>query len=89
MGTATVFFNPRCTQFASYQTHRRVVKGTKLNSHPNVLSVIRVSRGLFPVCIMSPWMPDGNITQYTQMNPGADRLILVRAHRPELLGTVC
>ena len=85
----TVLFNRRCTQFASYQTYRRVVEESELNSHPNVLPVIQVSEGLFPVCIMSPWMPDGNITQYTQMNPGADRLILVRAHRLELMGTVC
>lgn len=27
---------------------------------------------------MTPWMPDGNITQYIQMNPDANRLILVR-----------
>jgi len=85
----TVLFNRRCTQFASYQTYRRVVEGSKLNSHPNVLPVIQVSKGLFPLCIMSPWMPDGNITQYTQMNPGADRLILVRAHRLEPTGTIC
>ena len=26
---------------------------------------------------MIPWMPDGNITQYTQTNPGANRLMLV------------
>ena len=65
----------------SYQRHRRFVNETKLNSHPNVLPVIQVSEGLFPVCIMSPWMPNGNITQYTQMNPDVDRLRLVRAYR--------
>jgi len=61
--------------------YRRVIEESKLNSHPNVLPVIQASKGPFPVCIMSPWMPDGNITQYTQMNLGADRLKLVRAHR--------
>ena len=65
-----------------------MVKGSKLNSHPNVLPVIQVSKGPFPVCIMSPWMPDGNITQYTQMKPGANHLILVRAPLPELMGTI-
>jgi hypothetical protein len=29
-------------------------------------------------------MPDGNITQYVQLNPGADRLMLVCAHQLEL-----
>jgi len=75
----TLLLNRRCTQFALYQTYRRVVEGSGHNSHPNVLPVIRVSEGLFPVCIMSPWMPDGNIAQYTKANPGADRLMLVRA----------
>jgi len=28
---------------------------------------------------MSPWTPDGNITQYTRVNPGADRPMFVRA----------
>ena len=59
-----------------------MVEETKLNSHPNVLPVIRVSEALFPFCIMNPWVPDGNITQYAKMNPGADRLMLVRAHQP-------
>ena len=73
----TILFNRGCTQFALYQIHNRVVEESKLNSHPNVLPVIRVSENLFPVCIMSPWMPDGNITQYTKMSPDADRLMLV------------
>jgi len=57
-----------------------MVEQSKLNPHPNVLRVIRVSEELFPFCIMSLWMPDGNITQYTQANPSANRLMLVRVH---------
>jgi len=57
-----------------------MVEESGLNSHPNVLPVIRVSKGLFPVCIMSPWMPDGNIAKYTKANPRADRLMLVCAY---------
>jgi len=83
-----VLLNWRRTQFVSYQTYNRVIEESKLNSHPNVLRVIRVSKGLSPLCIMSPWMPDGNITQYTKMNPGADRLILVRAHWWRLMGII-
>jgi len=78
----TILFHWKRTQFASYKIYRRVVEESKLNSHPNVLPVIRVSESLFPFCIMSPWMPDGNITQYTEMCPGADRLMLVCTHRP-------
>ena len=55
----------------------------KLNPHPNVLPVIEVSETSFPLCIMSPWMPDGNIAQYTLKNLGANRLTLVSVHQPE------
>jgi len=84
----SVLFNRRHTQFASHQTYRRVVEESKVNSHPNVLPIIGVSKGPFPVCIMSPWMPDGNITQYTQSNPGADRLVLVRSDWWRLMGMI-
>jgi hypothetical protein len=49
-------------------------------SHPNLLPIIDVSETLFPFCVMSPWMPDGNITQYTRVNPDTNRLMLVCAH---------
>ena len=81
-GMATVLFNWRCTQFASYQIYSRVVKMNNLNSHPNVLPIIGVSEALFPVCVMSPWMPDGNITQYIKMNRGGNCLMLVCTRRP-------
>ena len=60
------------------QTYRRVVEESRFNSHPNVLPVIRVSEELLPFCIMSPWTPDGSITEYIRANPGADRPTLVR-----------
>jgi hypothetical protein len=80
---AVLFFYYRRTKYASYQAFCFEINGRKSISHPNVLSVIEVSETLLPFCIMSPWMPDGNITQYTQMNPSADRLMLVRPHQLE------
>jgi uncharacterized protein Usg len=65
------------------QTFRREINGCKSISHPNVLPIIEISETLFPCCLMSPWMPDGNIIQYTQTNPGIDRLMLVCPHQPE------
>ncbi|KAF9643697.1 kinase-like protein [Thelephora ganbajun] len=53
------------------------VEGCKHFSHPNVLPVLQVSETLPPLCIMSPWMPDGNISQYTQKNPSVNRLMLL------------
>ena len=55
----------------------------KHNPHPNVLSVVEVSETLLPLCIMSPWMPGGNIIQYIKVNPGANRLMLVRVYQLE------
>ena len=69
---------------APHQIYRRVSEGHKLNPHPNIPPVIEISEGPFPLCIVSPWMPNGNILQYTQMNPSANRLTLVRARRPEI-----
>ena len=68
------------TKRASFETFS---SGHKSISHPNVLPIIKVSKTRFPFYIMSPWMPDGNITQYTQMNLGADRLMLVCTHQLE------
>jgi hypothetical protein len=48
-----------------------------------LLPITKVSEALFPFCIMSPWMPGGNITQYTQTNPDANRLALVRIDKHE------
>jgi hypothetical protein len=74
------FLYQRCTERTSYETFRSRHKPI---SHPNVLPIIEVSKTSPPFCVMSPWMPDGNITQYTQMNPGANRLMLVRDHQLE------
>jgi len=79
----TVLFYQRRTQYAPCQIYRRLGEGGDLSPHPNVLPVIQVSEILFPFCTMSPWMPDGNIIQYTRANSGADRLMLVCAHQPE------
>jgi hypothetical protein len=76
------FVDQRRPERALYMPFRR---GRKSISHPNVLPIIDVSETLFPFCIMSPWTPDGNIAQYAQVNPGADRPVLVRAHQPEVL----
>ena len=64
---------------APYQEFRQI----KDNPHPNVLSIIKVLGTSSPLCIMSPWMPDGNIIQYTTANPGANRLMLVSTHQLE------
>ena len=80
-GTQPFFIYQDKTQCASHQAYCREVEGYKYLPHPNVLPVIEVSETLFPLCIMSPWMPDGNIMQYTHKNRDANRLMLVRIHQ--------
>ena len=75
------FLYQTLTQCVSYQPFRREINGLRPISHPNVLPIIEISETIFPFCIVSPWMLDGNIVQYTQMNPSADRLLLVRARQ--------
>jgi len=74
------FFDQSSTQCASHQIYCREVEGSKHLSHPNILPIIEISETLYPLCIMNPWMPDGNIVQYTQKNKNADRLMLVCIH---------
>jgi len=47
-------------------------------SHPNVLPVFGVSPQLFPLCIITEWMVDGNILDFTSKHPEVNRLRLVR-----------
>jgi hypothetical protein len=74
------FSNQGRAERASYKALHRVRESIP---HPNVLPIIDVSETQFPFCFVSPWMPDGNITQYTQTNLGTNRLMLVRTHQLE------
>ena len=48
-------------------------------SHPNILPVLGVSPKLFPLCVVSAWMIDGNIMDFTSKHPEVNRLRLVRS----------
>ena len=47
-------------------------------SHSNVLPVLGVSPKLFPLCVVTEWMTDGNILDFTSSHPKVNRLRLVR-----------
>ena len=74
---------PSDTHHPSYQIFCDDGQGCKRFSHPNILPIVEVSEELFPFCIMTPWMPGGNIMQYTQKNPSVNRpmLVIVRQDR--------
>ena len=80
-GCVAILFSQRRTEHTSYQIFRPGIDGKRRISHPNLLPVIEISELPFPFCIMSPWMSNGNITQYIQVNPDANRLMLVLARQ--------
>lgn len=45
--------------------------------HPNVLPIYGVSMTAFPFCVVSPWMENGNILDYTRKYPEVNRMSLV------------
>ncbi|KAF9647766.1 kinase-like protein, partial [Thelephora ganbajun] len=55
----------------------REIIGWKYVSHPNVLPFLGVSETLLPFCIITPWLPNGNIIEYTRKNKRANRLQLL------------
>ena len=62
----------------------REIVGWKHLSHPNVLPFLGISETEFPFSIISPWLPNGDIINYTQKYRRANRLHLVRDHRSDL-----
>ena len=59
----------------------REIIGWKHLSHPNILPLLGVSvpANARSFHILTEWMPNGNVTQYTKSNPNANRLRLVRS----------
>jgi serine/threonine protein kinase len=48
----------------------------KFLRHPNIVSFIGVSP-MFPICLVSEWMPNGDVGQYLKMHGSADRVFFV------------
>ncbi|KAF9258246.1 kinase-like protein [Marasmius fiardii PR-910] len=58
--------------------HKEALLWTQL-SHPNLLPFLGVNTTLFPrrPCLVSPWMANGQITKFLELNPGHDRLKVI------------
>ena len=69
-----------CTQ----QFCREIIVWKHL-SHPNILPLLGVSLSMRPYSfrMVSPWMKNGNVMEYTRSNPSADRLKLVSTLTPQ------
>ena len=64
---------------ASTQRLCREIISWKYLSHRNILPLFGVSMPTDPqgFCVLTEWMPNGNIMQYTRSNPEANRFRLV------------
>ncbi|KAJ8085079.1 hypothetical protein PM082_003861 [Marasmius tenuissimus] len=58
--------------------HKEALLWTRLN-HPNLLPFIGVNTTLFhpDFCLVSPWMANGDIIRFLELNPRHDRLVLI------------
>jgi hypothetical protein len=59
------------------QRYCKAVIVLKRTNHPNILSIQGVAPNLFQFCMVSQWMPNGEILEYVGKYPGANRLELV------------
>ena len=59
------------------QRFYREIIGWKYVSHPNIVPFLGVSETVFPFCVVSPWLSNGNILEYIKKNRRVDRLQLV------------
>lgn len=49
-------------------------------NHPNVVPTLGAGLDIAELCVVSPWMPDGDLLQHFNRYPGADRVAIVRVH---------
>ncbi|KAF9257175.1 kinase-like protein [Marasmius fiardii PR-910] len=63
-----------------YNLYKETLLWTQLN-HPNVLPFLGWSKGLssvYPICMVSPWMENGDVVKFLKKNPDHDRLVAIR-----------
>ncbi|KAL0563038.1 hypothetical protein V5O48_019040 [Marasmius crinis-equi] len=58
--------------------HKEALLWTRL-SHPNLLPCLGVNATLFPeqFCMVSPWMPEGDVITFLKSHPQTDRLLVI------------
>ena len=67
---------PRGTYYCLQRFCKEVLLWKRLN-HPNILPFYGASMNQNQLCMVSPWMENGNVLSYTGENPEANRLRLV------------
>ena len=64
------------------QRYYRELTVWKQLKHPNVVPTLGAGPDIGELCVVSPWMPDGDLQQYLNKYPGANRVAIVRVHVP-------
>ena len=67
-----------CTSHLTLQRLFKEIVLWRRLSHPNILPVFGVAPKLFPFCIITEWMENGNIMDFVSKHPNVNRLRLVR-----------
>ena len=49
-------------------------------NHPNIVPTLGAGPDIDELCVVSPWMPDGDLLQYLSKYPGARRALIVGVH---------
>lgn len=63
-----------------FQRYYKELTVWKRLNHPNVVPALGAAPDIAELCVVSPWMPDGDLLQYLGKNPGANRFSIVRIH---------
>ncbi|KAF9642298.1 kinase-like protein [Thelephora ganbajun] len=59
------------------ERHCKGVIVSKRMKHPNILSIEGVAPKIHRFCIVTQWMPNGNVKEYVEKRPGVNRLELL------------
>ncbi|KAJ7572221.1 kinase-like domain-containing protein [Mycena floridula] len=72
--------NPEDLGYRLFNKCRREALLWKQLDHPNILPFLGLNTEIFPptVCLVSPWMANGNLRQYSALHPEFDRLTAIR-----------
>ena len=49
-------------------------------NHPNLVPALGAGPDIAELCVVSPWMPEGDLLQYLNKYPGAHRVAIVRIY---------
>lgn len=73
-------FRAQTNDSLSLQRFFKEVTVWKRLNHPNVIPNLGASLDIAEFCVVSPWMPDGDLSQHLSRHPAANRPLIVSIH---------